>query len=199
MNLAEIIKRIEQRIAELKTTDRAISIRAGMSADGIRNWKRRAESDPKAGANAQSLAKVASALDVSISWLTTGSENASDGFSEQAEAWTPHAHAAEAVARLYAGSARNPAGTYRAKADLPGFGILSGDLLVCDLSRLPRPGDIALLTVADPETGESRTIIRRYLPPFMISGGIGIGGEPESADNPNVTPRYPIIGTIRGA
>lgn len=199
MKLADVIARIDQRIKELDLSDRAVSLRAGLSADAIRNWRRRAETDRGAGANVQSLGKIADQLGVSISWLTTGSENAAEGFSEQADPWQAPPATVDAVARLFAQAARNPAATHRATVDLPVFGVQSGDLLVCDLSRLPQPGDLAVLTITDPETDESRTLIRRFLPPFLLSGAAQMGGDPEPSDNPNLTPRFPVVGIIRGA
>lgn len=197
--LADVVARIDQRIRDLNTTDRAISVRAGMSPDGIRNWRRRADADPGAGANVQSLVKIAHELGVSMAWLTTGTENAGGGFSEQAEPWQAPPATVDAVARLFAQAARNPAATHRATVDLPAFGVQAGDLLVCDLSRLPGSGDLSVLTVSNPDTDDSRTIVRRFVPPFLLSGLAQMQGNPESADDPNLTPRHPIVGIIRGA
>lgn len=121
----------------------------------------------------------------------------SPGFAEQASPWTPPPGAASAIGSLFVASARNPA-THRANVSLPGFGIEVGDILVCDLARLPEPGDLALISMADPDTGEMRTTIRRYLPPFLLTGDAAIKGAAENSDDPNVTPRHPIVGIIRG-
>ena len=73
MEMPGILERIDQRSIGLNLSDSAISQKAGMSPDGIRNWRRRvASGELDVGANAKSLDRIALALGVNIQWLTTG-------------------------------------------------------------------------------------------------------------------------------
>lgn len=72
MTMKDILKRISDRSAQLGLTDNALSLRAGLSRDGIRNWRRRTEGGEEAGATVTALAGVASALGVSETWLIHG-------------------------------------------------------------------------------------------------------------------------------
>lgn len=54
-------------------SEQALALEAGLSKDGIRNWRRRHEAgDENAGANVTSISKVANALKVSELWLLHG-------------------------------------------------------------------------------------------------------------------------------
>lgn len=79
----------------------------------------------------------------------------------------------------------------------PGFGLLQGDVLICDMARVPRPGELALVTITDEDTASSVTTLRRYLPPYLPSCDIS-DNPPLRTDHPGVTVRYPVIGSIRG-
>lgn len=203
MNLVQILARIDMKLAETGMSATALSLKAGLSSDGIRNMRRTAKKsgndDVQSGANMSSLQKIANALDVSISWLLTGQENDEPGFSEDAAPWTGANREDGSLEAMFRPKARNPAVTHRATTDMPRFGILQGDLLVCDLARDPAPGELAVLTVIDQENDSNRTIIRLYAPPFLISGDMGAEQNIERCDNNTVIPRYPIIGSIRGA
>lgn len=73
MDMGEILARITKRREELNLSEQALAVQAGMSKDGIRNWRRRLESgDENAGANVSSVSKIATALDVSELWLLHG-------------------------------------------------------------------------------------------------------------------------------
>ena len=72
MDMREILARVDARQAELKWTDRKISIEAGLSDDAIRNWRRRVARGETGGANVRSLEAVAKTLGVSTEWLVSG-------------------------------------------------------------------------------------------------------------------------------
>tara|TARA_R110002049_G_scaffold23545_10_gene83669 strand:+ start:52802 stop:53455 length:654 start_codon:yes stop_codon:yes gene_type:complete len=73
MDMGEILLRIQQRGKEIGLSEQALSKEAGLSKDGIRNWRRRFESgDESAGANVTSISKVAAALGVTELWLLYG-------------------------------------------------------------------------------------------------------------------------------
>lgn len=73
MHMMDILNRISERASKLGLTDNALSLRAGLSRDGIRNWRRRTENgEEAAGATISALAGVAQALQVSETWLIHG-------------------------------------------------------------------------------------------------------------------------------
>jgi transcriptional regulator with XRE-family HTH domain len=75
MKMADILSRIDQRRAELKLADRAISLKANGSTDLIRNWRRAlAEGKTNSSANHANLDRVAQALGVSLEWLLSGDQ-----------------------------------------------------------------------------------------------------------------------------
>jgi phage repressor protein C with HTH and peptisase S24 domain len=76
MELKAILARIDALQRTQGISDYQLSLQSGMSADGIRNWRRRLKNgDGSGGAHARSLAKVAETLGVSIEHLTLGAEN----------------------------------------------------------------------------------------------------------------------------
>ncbi|MGH1579056.1 hypothetical protein [Planktotalea sp.] len=85
MKIRNIIHRIDSRRAELpeqlaSLTDRALSLKAGLSSDAIRNLRRRAEKNPDAagGANANTISSLARVLETTESWLIHGTEATPD-------------------------------------------------------------------------------------------------------------------------
>lgn len=85
MKLADILHRIDIRAKELSTklgatTDRALSLKAGLSGDAIRNLRRKVEGDPDAigGANAKTVSSLARILETTESWLIHGTEATPD-------------------------------------------------------------------------------------------------------------------------
>lgn len=73
MDMGSILKRLSARREELGLSEQALSLKAGMSKDGLRNWRRRFEKgDETAGANVGSISKVASVLGVTELWLLHG-------------------------------------------------------------------------------------------------------------------------------
>lgn len=197
MDIIGILNRIDEQAKVLGLSDRSVSLNAGLSSDGIRNWKRR--SDGRSGMNMKSLEKVARTLNVSLNWLLYGDDDQPTGFSDEVAYFNfmPQP-GADPIASLFGATARNPAVTHRAQIALPDFAIASGDLLVCDLSRTPIAGEIAIATVLDIATGTSSTIIRRYLPPYLLAGNSGPTSDFVKIDPETMTLRHPIIGSIRG-
>jgi transcriptional regulator with XRE-family HTH domain len=73
MDMGQILQRIQRRGKEIGLSEQALSREAGLSKDGIRNWRRRFEAgDESAGANVTSISKVAAALGVTELWLLYG-------------------------------------------------------------------------------------------------------------------------------
>lgn len=74
MDMKEILKRIDQRRKAMGLNDKALSLSADMSEDGVRNWRRRLKNGENFGVNASSLQKVARALGVTEAWLVHGDD-----------------------------------------------------------------------------------------------------------------------------
>lgn len=120
------------------------------------------------------------------------------GMAEDATPYTPAATThGDPVRTLYASRARNAAITHRAAVDMPGFGITAGDLLVCDLSRLPSPGEVTVAVAVDTDTGTAQTMIRRYTPPFLLAGA-ALAATTIAIETSGIDIRHPVIGIIRG-
>jgi transcriptional regulator with XRE-family HTH domain len=124
------------------------------------------------------------------------------GMAESATAFDFHEHPTDPAdpqrpwRALFGQTAATPA-TFMLLAAHPAFGLLQGDVLICDMARVPRPGELALVTITDEDTASSVTTLRRYLPPYLASCDIS-DNPPLRTDQPGVTVRYPVIGSIRG-
>lgn len=79
MDMAKILARIQSRIAELGTTEAAVSMKAKGSTDTIRNWRRRVDKGEKPGASLVTLQPIADTLGVPLDWLLG---NGSDSIEE---------------------------------------------------------------------------------------------------------------------
>lgn len=71
MDLAEILKRVEQRLKELGLTAKGASALAGRP-DAIRNLKRAVRDGGRQGISTATIAALAPVLEVSEEWLATG-------------------------------------------------------------------------------------------------------------------------------
>lgn len=177
MKLSNILANIDRLSAEKNISDRSLSLAAGMSSSGIRNWRRRLETEgERAGVNAESLLRVAQALGVSVQDILgrEGSEatRGGTGFSEpQVEPWSSAPDTtltADLVLRVFGEGLRRPA-VFISRAAQTGLGISAGDILVADLDRRAEAGDTVLVTLADLHSGQAETLVRQYQPPFVIS------------------------------
>ncbi|WP_353475538.1 S24 family peptidase [Salipiger sp. H15] len=73
MDMGEILSRISAKSKEKGLSEQGLAKAAGLSKDGIRNWRRRHEAgEENAGANVSSISKVAATLGVSELWLLHG-------------------------------------------------------------------------------------------------------------------------------
>lgn len=206
MDLKAILSRIDERRQTLGLSPRALSMRATGSPDLIRNWQRKVDetdgepngNDAGGGAQMTSLTKVAEALSVPLAWLISGGSEPGE-MAEDATPFDGKPEAAAPIAALYANSGRHPAATHTATEDIPALGILRGDTLICDLSRLPNSGELAIVSISTGTTESARSAIRRYVAPLLIDYANGMRTPTERADDPNITLRFPIIGIVRGA
>lgn len=59
--------------------------------------------------------------------------------------------------------------TYALVRSFPWLGVFSGDLLRIEESAAPAANDLVLVTLTDPDTAASRTVVRRWLPPWLTT------------------------------
>jgi hypothetical protein len=208
MDMKAILDRITARRTALGLSETGLSLQAG-SRDLIRNWRRALERDQDISARHDSLDAIAKALSVSTAWLvgeadaTPQATAAPQGMAEPAE---PFVFAPQPVRdsdpqgflRAIWGRAVTTPATYRLAAALPAFALGVGDVLIADLGRLPQPGELALVTIINDATATSITTVRRYLPPYLSGGVMDADNPPLRIDQPGVTVRYPIVGSLRG-
>lgn len=69
---AQILSRVDARLRALKLTDRAASIKSGMSADGIRTIRRQVKSGYQTGVRTETIEKLACGLETTPQWLLFG-------------------------------------------------------------------------------------------------------------------------------
>lgn len=204
--IEQIRKNLADLIAQKGTNESAVAKKAGMGHTAVRDILSGKSASPKYG----TLAKIAAVLEVDVQAITgqpafmirrapvTASEMA-----ESAEPFAFHPYPVpqgsnqSSLHSIFGPSLSNPA-TYRVSTHQAAFGYLPGDILVADISRLPVPGDICLVTLADDTTATATTHLRRYLPPFLAAGDPADQDQLLRVDGPGVTVRYPIVGMIRG-
>jgi len=97
---------------------------------------------------------------------------------------------------IFGKTATTPA-SFVLQANYPAFSLLRGDVLICDLARLPLPGELALVTIVNDHNASSATSVRRFWPPFLGSGDLP-GDDQLRIDQAGVTVRCSVIGLIRG-
>lgn len=210
MQMQAILDRITRRREELGLSEAAVAQKGG-SRDLIRNWRRALDRGQTISARYDSLTSIARALHVSVDWLMHGTGEAEaaparstpPGLSEPVTPFTLAPHATreddpQASLRAIFGKAATTPGLFRINRNLPAFELAKGDVVLADLARLPEPGEIAVVTVSDDETAAATTMICRYLPPYLTLGKIGPSVPTLRIDDPGVTVRYPVVGSIRG-
>ena len=167
--------RLRQAVNRSNRSPREISLAAGVSPGTISELLR----DPDRSPSVKNLQAVAQELGVSFVWLTEGTEAGTPprGFAMSvADPWEPKPSGerpdlhtpAEVLIKAVTPRARRGS-TWRAKASAPLFGILTDDVLIVDLKRAAREGDIVLATVADLVTGAARTVLRKLATPYLLS------------------------------
>ncbi len=72
MAIQEIVARIEQRLRVVRLSAAKASMRAGLSADAIRNLQRAARDHPERGASTNTISRLAPILGTTASWLLEG-------------------------------------------------------------------------------------------------------------------------------
>lgn len=81
---------------------------------------------------------------------------------------------------------------------LDGIGILPGDILIVDLNKRAKSGDIVLAKIDDHVSAPAETVVRLYHAPFIMSHSQRLGPQrPEQVDDDRVSITGTIVGTIR--
>jgi transcriptional regulator with XRE-family HTH domain len=205
-----ILERIAARRAELGLSEAAVAAKGG-SRDLIRNWRRALEKGQTISARYDSLAAIARALDVSEDWLIMGKgeAKAKSGPPRQpgmADAATPFVFAQEetrpgdpqtALRSLFGAAVSSP-GLFRIHVDQAAFGLAAGDVALVDLARLPEPGEIAIVSIYDDDTATATWMLCLYAPPMLFAGQLGPNAARFRVDDPGVTVRHPVVGSMRG-
>lgn len=172
MTLAERLKNLREK-AGLSAL--ALSEKAGLGKNTVKQLEDNPDRSPSVD-NAISLARV---LGVSFSYLALGdeAEPTQKRTKDQTEPWTPPTAGGERpdldecrrrLPQTMAPNAREPA-LYRLNSTLREFGYRRGDIIVVDLKKPAKDGDIVLSRVMDLSDGSSSLIVRRLFSPFLIS------------------------------
>lgn len=169
--MTEMHARLQKAADRDGRSHRAISIAAGLAPGTLGDILKNPDRSP----SVRNLTALARTLGVSPSWLIEGRGDNAQGFGErELDAWTPPAKSGERpdldfarIARLLAPAARHPS-TMQIRIDAPGCGLSAGDVLVIDMNATAQAGDIVIAQVADLSSGDARTVIRRYLPPYLV-------------------------------
>lgn len=117
---------------------------------------------------------------------------------DAASPWSPAPAARAAADRILhdlSPLARNP-GAYQLTRDMPGLGLLRGDIIVVDRKALPGPGDLALGN-ARREDGRMITVIGRFLPPYLYTPESLTTGEVLDVSTGAVALYHPIVASFR--
>lgn len=202
MDLQAILERIQARARELGISVRQVSLQSTGSADTVRNWQRALRDNRDVSPTMDSLRLVAETLQVSLRWLLDGDsqaqQHANAGMAEEASVFMFHeqpipANAPRLTLRAVFGDRAAQPATYILHVPMPGLGLLTGDVAVVSLKDQPEPGQLVVAELADGTTG-----IRRYLPPYLLACDPTLDRNPARVDQPGVTVRFPVIGSIRG-
>lgn len=172
MTLSERLKILREK-AGLSAS--ALSKKADLSKNSVSQI----EDNPSRSPSVDNVAKLASALGVSFSYLALGlEEEISRGKDvSQATPWTPPTAGGERpdledarrkLPQTLAPSAREPS-LYKLRISIATFGYMQGDVLVVDLRRPAKDGDVVLAQMMDLADGSSSIIVRRLFSPFLIS------------------------------
>lgn len=125
--------------------------------------------------NTDRLKAMAAALSVEMRDLVSDDDPPRRGFSEcEVAAWKPPEPARQNGnqtpwdPRLLAPRALNPATFAVRHGNAVNFGILPDSVLVIDLKRTPRDGDLIVARHMDADTGEAVTLLGRLLKGYLI-------------------------------
>lgn len=152
----------------------ALSDKAGLSKNSVSQI----EANPDRSPSVENVASLARVLGVPFSYLALGEDDsAKQVYRDEAIQWVPPAAGGERpdlddarrrLAQTLAPRAREPL-LYKLSVTVATFGYLKGDVLVVDMKRPAKDGDIVLAQMMDLSDGSSSIIVRRLFSPFLIS------------------------------
>ena len=84
---------------------------------------------------------------------------------------------------------------YRLGKAVPGFSLLKGDVVILDLKTPAKRDDIVVARIVDTDIGDAQTVLRRYLPPYLVTA---TSAEPsEIADDGDIAIMGPVVASFR--
>ncbi len=160
--------------ADANLAPSAVSRRAELDTSTVRKILDGSSRNP----GIATVEKIARALGTTVAAIEAlGGDTPTKGFAEERTAFahgeaTPlgpdeNTELAEVITSLLK-TAQHGA-TYKLRRGSAGFGLRAGDILVLDIGRLAKPGEMILVGVTDRLGHETRTMVRRYVPPFALS------------------------------
>jgi len=99
------------------------------------------------------------------------------------------------IARMLAPQARTPS-YYILGRDMRDLGLLTGDVLVVELNGGAAPGSLVLAQLVDDETGSAVTLLRRYVPPYLV-GAAGTANDMLSTDSELISIMGVVVASFR--
>lgn len=166
----DIASNLKQLIELHGTTESALSRKAGLGHTAARDIILGKSRNP----TERTLRKLAHALGEDLSAIINGNPRTEQiGFSESSvEPWRGSDASDLRPSKILDvfGVGLTQPEIFSAKTSIPFLGIMPGDILVVDTGRVAQAGDSVLVTVADLETGAAETLVRRYHPPYVLSG-----------------------------
>jgi hypothetical protein len=90
------------------------------------------------------------------------------------------------------------AALYRVAAAVPLFALLEGDVLIIDLGRHARDGELALIRHTDPETGDNAvSTIMQKAGDYLIAPTPGRVGAVMRLDSNHISVAGPVVASFR--
>lgn len=128
----------------------------------------------KKNPSVETLQAMADALGVPVSAIIAGGDDTQPptGLAEaQAEPFraAQSSPIREAIAAL-SRAIRRP-DTYRVRNADAALALCAGDVLIIALGATPAPGALVIATIANLDSGEAATIVRRYVPGWLFGAG----------------------------
>ena len=158
-------------LAQTGDSPTALAKKAGLAQSTLTRFLN-AEDAPLLGL--RSITKIAAVSKVPAPGFQTANGEDATNFQE-AEAspflmdeQSQHERVAAAVEAIIGG--RQAADPWVMKSDALKFaGYLPGDILIVDLARMPRAGEVACAQVYQWDKGQAGTVFRIYEPPFLVA------------------------------
>ena len=171
---SEFQARVRQRIVELGTTAAAVSVDSGMSQD----WLGKVFAKPDRMPQAKNVPALARTLKTTTAWLYEGGEEPVElpGFAEnEASVYVPTGERPYDSAVAAETEGRDTVDPWVIRGgSLEALGIMSGDVLIADMSReiVEGPlsdGDIVIAQIVDMDNLKARTVIRQIRSGMLVS------------------------------